>query len=57
MEAGNVIASLHPDVIILDTPHGLGLSHSMAVIQNNVAAGSAKWNNQWDEFKVRYLDG
>ena len=54
MEAADVIASLHPDVIILDTPHGLALSQnpSVTVIMNKLAKGSAEWNNQWNEFKV-----
>ncbi len=41
-----------PDVIFLNTPHGICLSDTFGVYLNPNAKGNAEWNNQWKEFEV-----
>jgi aromatic ring-opening dioxygenase LigB subunit len=41
IKAGEYIASLHPDVIFLSTPHGVALSNDFAMYTNSLAAGFA----------------
>ena len=43
---------MKPDLIILDSPHGIKLSESFAVYLNATAKGTAEWNDEWTEFKV-----
>lgn len=39
-----------PDVIVLNTPHGISLTKSVGVYMNASAKGTAEWNGCWSEF-------
>lgn len=41
-------------VVILFSPHGMSLSESIAVYQNQLIRGSAEWLGAWTEYKVEY---
>lgn len=49
-KTASVLLQNRPDVIILTTPHGLSLSTSLAIYESDVAVGSAKWLNYWQEY-------
>lgn len=51
-EAAEMVKATKPDVIFLNTPHGLCLSNAHCVYLNSKAKGSAEWNNQWMEYNV-----
>jgi len=43
----------NPDLIVLTTPHGISLNTSFGVYLNSVAEGSAEWQGEWSEYKVK----
>jgi aromatic ring-opening dioxygenase LigB subunit len=49
----NTIASLKPDLIFLTSPHGIALSHNFGIYLNAGGSGSAEWEDQYKEYKVR----
>ncbi len=51
-DAVQSILNTRPDVIFLNTPHGICLSDSMGVYTNPKARGNAEWNGQWDEYSI-----
>ena len=51
-EAAAMAKATKPDVIFLNTPHGICLSSSCCVYVNKKAKGNAEWNNQWKEYDV-----
>ena len=51
-EAAAMARATKPDVIFLNTPHGICLSDSICVYLNKKAKGNAEWNNQWSEYDV-----
>ena len=51
-EAAEMAKATKPEVIFLNTPHGLSLSDSVAVYLNTRAKGNAEWNGQWTEYDV-----
>ncbi|XP_064394167.1 uncharacterized protein LOC135341516 [Halichondria panicea] len=51
-EAAEIAKTTKPDVIFLNTPHGICLSNSHAVYINTKAKGNAEWNKQWTEYDV-----
>lgn len=42
----------NPDVIFLNTPHGVCLHKAHCVYLNSRAKGNAEWNGQWTEYDV-----
>jgi aromatic ring-opening dioxygenase LigB subunit len=52
LRAAKLIEEQQPELIVVHTPHGISLSHSLGVYRGNSAAGSALWMEAWDEFKV-----
>ena len=51
-EAVRAVQETSPDVVFLNTPHGICLSDSMGVYTNPSASGNAEWNDEWDEYKA-----
>ncbi len=51
-EAAELAKATKPDVIFLNTPHGVCLSNSHCVYLNSKAKGNAEWNDQWTEYDV-----
>ena len=51
-EAVEVIKATKPEVIFLNTPHGLCLSKSFCVYLNDRGKGTAEWKDQWMEYNV-----
>ena len=54
-KAVKVVMESKPDLIFLNTPHGISLSDSIAVYTNGHAKGNAEWNDNWKEFEVDVL--
>jgi len=62
MKISQRIADLKPDLIVLSTPHGLGLHQAINIYQpgflNNKATGNGEWNNHYIDYSVEVeLDG
>jgi len=58
IEASQLIASSHPDLILVSTPHGFNLCDSMTIYQpsnsnNVIASGTGEWNGEWKNFGVK----
>ena len=51
-KAAELARATSPDVIVLNTPHGMCLSRAVGVYLNARAKGNAEWNGQWTEFEV-----
>ena len=51
-KAAEAVKATSPDVIVLNTPHGMCLSGAIGVYLNARAKGNAEWNGQWTEFEV-----
>ena len=51
-EAAEMAKCTKPEVIFLNTPHGVRLSDHFAVYLNSRAKGNAEWNGQWTEYDV-----
>ena len=51
-EAADMVKATKPEVIFLNTPHGICLSNSHCVYLNTRAKGNAEWNEQWTEYNV-----
>ena len=51
-EAVEMAKVANPEVIFLNTPHGVRLADSFAIYQNSRAKGNAEWNSQWTEYDV-----
>ena len=51
-KAAEAVKATSPDVIVLNTPHGMCLSGAVGVYLNARAKGNAEWNGQWTEFEV-----
>ena len=51
-KAADIVKATAPDVIVLNTPHGICLSDAVGVYLNPNAKGNAEWNAQWTEFEV-----
>ena len=54
-KAAEIAKATSPDVIVLNTPHGVCLSDAVGVYLNADAKGSAEWNGQWNEFEVNVI--
>ena len=52
IRAVKIIADTKPDLIFLNTPHGISLSDAFGVYLNDHAKGNAEWNGNWGEFGV-----
>ena len=50
--AVEIISETKPDLIFLNTPHGISLSDAFGVYLNGHAEGNAEWNGNWREFGV-----
>ena len=50
--AAELAKASKPDVILLNTPHGVCLSNTHCVYLNKKAKGNAEWNDQWTEYDV-----
>ena len=51
--AGDLVAKMNPDIVLLVTPHGLALSSgSYAVYMANAARGNALWNGCFQDIEV-----
>lgn len=51
--AGNLVAKMNPDIVLLITPHGLALSSgSYAVYLANGARGNALWNDCFQDIEL-----
>lgn len=50
--AAELAKACKPDVIFLNTPHGVCLSNTHCVYLNKKAKGNAEWNGQWAEYDV-----
>lgn len=48
--AVRAVKDTKPDVIFLNTPHGISLSNAIGVYTNPTAKGTAEWNEQWTEY-------
>ncbi len=49
-----MVAAMKPDIIILDSPHGVKLTNAFSVSTNGKAKGDCEWNDQWKQFEVRH---
>ena len=52
LEAADIAKATKPDVIFLNTPHGICLSNAHCVYLNSSAKGNAEWNDQWTEYGI-----
>ena len=52
LNAVKIIRQSKPDLVMLNTPHGISLSDSFGVYMNETAKGCAEWNGEWKEFNV-----
>lgn len=51
--AGDFVAKMRPDIVVLITPHGLALSSgSYAVYTANAARGNALWNDCFQDIEL-----
>ena len=48
----SVIHDLTPDLCLLITPHGLSHSTEFCLYENDLASGTAEWEDKYSEFKV-----
>ncbi|MFX0087296.1 MAG: hypothetical protein ACFFAU_16720, partial [Candidatus Hodarchaeota archaeon] len=53
VEISEKIQQLNPDICLLVTPHGISLSHDYGFYINLIAEGTAEWENEYKEFKVK----
>ena len=51
-KAADMAKATNPDLIFLNTPHGICLSNDHCVYLNPRAKGNAEWNGQWTEYDV-----
>ena len=51
-KAAEIAKKTSPDVIFLNTPHGICLRDAVGVYLNSTAKGNAEWNKSWSEFEV-----
>jgi aromatic ring-opening dioxygenase LigB subunit len=51
-EAAQMAKATNPDVIFLNTPHGIKLVSNFSIYLNSKAKGNALWNRQWVEYDV-----
>lgn len=51
-EIAAIIKDLNPDRCLLITPHGLSHSTDFSLYENDLAAGTAEWENNYSEFRV-----
>ena len=51
-EAADMVKATNPEVIFLNTPHGICMSNYHCVYLNSRAKGNAEWNDQWTEYNV-----
>ena len=51
-EVAEMAKALKPDVIFLNTPHGICLKDRLCVYLNPKAKGNAEWKDQWTEYDV-----
>lgn len=52
VKAVQIAKQTKPDVIFLDTPHGIRLSEAVGVYTNKSGRGNAEWNGQWKEYQM-----
>jgi len=52
--AGKMVADMKPDLVILNSPHGVALSDALGIYISDTANGNALWNDEWSEFTVRF---
>lgn len=48
----NIVKELSPDLCLLITPHGISHSTQFCLYQNQLASGSAEWDDKYKEFTV-----
>ena len=51
-EAAEMAKAVNPEVIFLNTPHGVSTCNSHSVYLNPRAKGNAEWMGQWTEYEV-----
>ena len=51
-EAAEMAKATRPEVIFLNTPHGMSFRNSFAIYLNSRAKGNAEWMGQWKEYDV-----
>ena len=51
-EATEMAKATNPEVIFLNTPHGVSTCNSHSVYLNTRAKGNAEWNGHWTEYDV-----
>ena len=51
-EAADMAKATKPEVIFLNTPHGICMSNHLCVYLNSRAKGNAEWNDQWTEYNI-----
>jgi len=52
LSAAQLAKDKKPDIIFLNTPHGVCLSDHLCVYLNDKAKGNAEWNEQWMEYSI-----
>jgi len=52
-KAAEQIVALQPDLLLLITPHGIGVKSAPTIYLNESAAGNAEWLGEWTEFQVK----
>ena len=50
--AADMAKATKPDVIFLNTPHGICMPNAHCVYLNSSAKGNAEWNGQWMEYDI-----
>lgn len=50
--ASKAVADLEPDIIVINTAHGISLSDSLGIYFNSVCTGNALWFGEWSEFSA-----
>ncbi|MFX1253263.1 MAG: hypothetical protein ACFFCZ_16765 [Promethearchaeota archaeon] len=48
-----MIEKLQPDLVFFSTPHGIALSHDFGIYMNQTGSGSAEWEGEYTDFKVK----
>lgn len=50
---GEMIANSEPDLIFLSTPHGIALTDDYGLYANQIAQGTAEWDNEYVDYKIQ----
>ncbi|MHA1967289.1 MAG: hypothetical protein ACW964_05765 [Candidatus Hodarchaeales archaeon] len=53
VDLSKIIRDLKPELCFLVTPHGISLSNDYGLYANQIAEGTAEWENEYNDFKVK----